>query len=119
MAKPEPQRGEVWTVDLGYKEKRRPCLVLSVPVNNEERNLVTFVSRTTSDRAGSRFEIVDSSDLFPNRPGVFDAQSINTEDRSKFPTKVGRIGPELLVEVETAVKRWLGFDEMTSTFGGQ
>src|SRR6185437_12772806 len=87
MARPEPERGEVWMVDLGFKEKTRPCLVLSVPVNDVERNLVTYVSRTTSDRPGSRFEVADRSGLFPNRPGVFDAQGVNTVDRSVFRQK--------------------------------
>ena len=108
----EPQRGEVWIVDLGYKEKARPCLVLNVPVNDVERNLVTFVSRTTSDRPGSRFEVADRSGLFPNRPGVFDAQSVNTEDRVKFLRRVGRLNQELLAEIETGVKQWLGFADV-------
>lgn len=61
MARPDPQRGEVWIVDLGLVAKTRPCLVLSVPVNEIERALVTFVERTTSDRPGSRFEVPDRS----------------------------------------------------------
>ena len=109
---PDPQRGEVWIVDMGYKEKVRPCLVLSVPVNDVERNLVTFVSRTTSDRPGSRFDVVDSSGLFPNQAGVFDAQSIQTEDRIKFLRRVGQLSQELLGEVEAAVKHWLGFTDV-------
>jgi len=34
-----PNRGEVWLVDLGYAAKVRPCLVLSIPVNDEDRAL--------------------------------------------------------------------------------
>jgi len=26
-----PDRGEVWLVDLGYVAKVRPCLVISIP----------------------------------------------------------------------------------------
>lgn len=112
MATPEPQRGEVWIIDLGYKGKKRPCVVLSSAVNDVERNLVTYVSRTTSDRPGSRFEVVDDSGLFPGRPGDFDAQSINTDDRIRFVTKVGHLNAELLAKVETAVKQWLGFADV-------
>lgn len=42
----------------------RPCVVLSVPVNDVERAVVTFVERTTNDRPGSRFEVQDQSRLF-------------------------------------------------------
>jgi hypothetical protein len=37
---PEPQRGEVWLVDLGLAAKVRPCLVLSVPVAEQDRALM-------------------------------------------------------------------------------
>jgi mRNA interferase MazF len=53
---PNPNRGEVWLVDLGYAAKVRPCLVLSIPALDENRALVTLVAHTTSAR-GSRFEV--------------------------------------------------------------
>jgi hypothetical protein len=49
-------RGEVWLVDLGYVAKVRPCLVMSIPVEDEDRALVTLVGTsqqlacTRSDR---------------------------------------------------------------------
>jgi mRNA interferase MazF len=108
MGRPEPKRGEVWIVDLGMIAKTRPCLVLSVPVNEVERTLVTFVERTTSDRPGSRFEVSDTTGLFPDRPGVFDAQQMATTDRRRFQRRIGHLTDEQLAEVETAVKHWLG-----------
>jgi mRNA interferase MazF len=33
---PETQRGDVWLVDLGLAAKVRPCLVLSVPVAEQD-----------------------------------------------------------------------------------
>jgi mRNA interferase MazF len=53
---PNPNRGEVWLVDLGYAAKVRPCLVLSIPALDEDRALVTLVAHTTSAR-GSRYEV--------------------------------------------------------------
>jgi mRNA interferase MazF len=70
---PETQRGEVWLVDLGLAAKVRPCLVLSVPVAEQDRALITAVAHTTSPR-GSRFL----------RPGVFDAQNLGTIPRAKL-----------------------------------
>ena len=51
---PDSSRGEVWLVDLGMVAKVRPCLVLSVPVETQDRVLATLVGHTTSTR-GSRF----------------------------------------------------------------
>jgi mRNA interferase MazF len=34
---PNPNRGEVWLVDLGYAAKVRPCLVLSIPAQPTRR----------------------------------------------------------------------------------
>jgi mRNA interferase MazF len=50
------ERGEVWIVDLGLAAKVRPCLVLSIPSEDEDRALVTLAPHTTSPR-GSRFEV--------------------------------------------------------------
>lgn len=72
---PEIQRGDVWLVDLGLAAKVRPCLVLSVPVAEHDRALVTVVAHTTSPRA-SRFEVAISVRFL--RPGVFDAQNLVT-----------------------------------------
>ena len=51
-----PKAGEIWLADLGLAAKVRPCLVLSVPVAEQDRALVTAVAHTTSPR-GSRFEV--------------------------------------------------------------
>ncbi len=70
-----PNRGEVWLVDLGLAAKIRPCLVLSIPFEDQDRALVTVIPHTTSPR-NSRFEVpIDARFL---RPGVFDTQSLVT-----------------------------------------
>ena len=49
-------RGEVWIVDLGMVAKIRPCLVLSIPSDDEnDRALTALIPHTTSTRQ-SRFE---------------------------------------------------------------
>lgn len=35
-----PQRGEIWLVDLGYVAKVRPCLVLNIPIDDNDRALI-------------------------------------------------------------------------------
>ena len=70
-----PRRGEVWLVDLGLAAKIRPCLVLSVPVADEDRTLVTAIPHTTSLR-GTRFEVPVPARFL--KSGAFDAQGIVT-----------------------------------------
>ena len=53
---PRADRGSVWIVDLGLAAKVRPCLVLSVPTDPQDRVLVTLVPHTTSVQ-GTRFEV--------------------------------------------------------------
>jgi mRNA interferase MazF len=102
---PEPQRGEVWLVDLGLAAKVRPCLVLSVPVDEEDRALVAAVAHTTSPR-GSRFEVAITTRFL--RPGVFDAQNLVTIPHAKLLRKLGILSPTQLAAVEAAVREWLG-----------
>jgi len=65
-----PNRGEVWLVDLGLAAKVRPCLVLSIPYEEEERSLVTAIAHTTSpprlrDRRGFRNRVgLDVTDKY-------------------------------------------------------
>ena len=67
-----PTRGDVWLVDLGMVAKVRPCLVLSIPADDQhDRVLATLVPHTTSTRI-SRFEVISSVRFL--KPGAFDAQ---------------------------------------------
>lgn len=101
----KPNRGEVWLVDLGLAAKVRPCLILSIPVLDQDRALVTLVPHTTSPR-GSRFE-VDVKVRFL-RSGVFDAQSLVTVPEPKLLRKLGTLSSTQLSPVEAVVRMWLG-----------
>ena len=100
-----PKRGEVWQVDLGLAAKVRPCLVVSIPYQDEDRALVTVVPHTTSPR-NSRFEVNINTRFL--RSGVFDAQSIVTIPRAKLMRKVGALSSEHLASVANSVRLWLG-----------
>lgn len=100
-----PNRGEVWMVDLGLAAKVRPCLVLSVPALDQDRSLATVVAHTTSAR-GSRFEVTVPVPFL--RTGVFDAQNLVTIPHAKLIRKLGALSAEQLAKVEVAVRSWLG-----------
>ncbi len=76
-----PNRGEVWLVDLGYAAKVRPCLVVSIPANGEDHALATLVPHTTSLR-GSRFEIELNIRFL--REGGFNTQNLVTIPHAKL-----------------------------------
>lgn len=102
---PEPSRGEIWLVDLGYAAKVRPCLVLSIPAADQDRALATLVPHTTSTR-GSRFEVSIKVPFL--REGAFDTQNLVTIPHAKLIRKLGILRSEQLSSVERTVRFWLG-----------
>ena len=100
-----PQRGEVWLVDLGLAAKVRPALVLSIPIEDTDRALVTLVPHTTSLR-GSRFEVAVPVRFL--KDGGFDVQGIVTVPTVKLIRVLGRLTPAQLQLIESAVRGWLG-----------
>ena len=100
-----PLRGEVYMVDLGMTAKIRPCLVLSVPIEESDRSLVTVVPHITALRH-SRFEV--SAPVRFLRPGAFDAQGIVTVPTVRLMNRLGTLSAEQLRSVERGVCAWLG-----------
>lgn len=100
-----PNRGEVWQVDLGLAVKVRPCLIVSIPYEEQDRFIVTVMAHTTSPRF-SRFE-VNIKASFP-RPGAFDAQNILTIPRAKLHRRLGILTRSQMADIETAIRFWLG-----------
>jgi mRNA interferase MazF len=99
-----PSRGDVWLVDLGMIAKTRPCLVLSIPVHDEDRALCTLVPHTTSLRQ-SRFEVGTTTRFL--KPGAFDCQNLITIPLAKLIRKLGTLSGEELTDVERSVRHWL------------
>jgi len=96
----DPERGEVWLVDLGFAAKIRPCVVLSVPpAGLNDRVLVTLVTHTTSPR-GSEFEVASSVRFL--KAGVFDAQNLVTVPHAKLVRKLGLLPADQLAGVDVS-----------------
>jgi mRNA interferase MazF len=101
---PNPNRGDVWIVDLGLAGKVRPALVLSIPSAIGDRALVTLVTHTTSPR-NSQFEVAVTARFL--KRGVFDAQNLVTVPLAKLVRKIGELRADQLAAVEQVVRRWL------------
>lgn len=101
---PNPNRGEVWLVDLGYVAKTRPCLVVSIPAEDNDRALATLVPHTTSVR-GSRFEVRIKARFL--KDGAFDAQNLVTIPHAKLIRKLGTLQPTEMALIEGTLMLWL------------
>lgn len=101
---PRADRGSVWIVDLGMTAKVRPCLVLSVPTDPQDRVLVTVVAHTTSVQ-GTRFEVNVNVPFL--KAGAFDAQQVLTVSQVKLVRKLGDLTADKLALVEQSIRRWL------------
>jgi mRNA interferase MazF len=75
-----------------------PFLTKTVP-------LVALVLHTTSVR-GSRFEVKIAVRFL--KEGAFDAQNLLTVPHAKLQHRLGSLKADELVQVEAAVKAWLG-----------
>jgi mRNA interferase MazF len=96
-------------VDLGMAAKIRPCLVLSIPANDDnDRVLTTLVPHTTSTR-GSRFEIVIASRFL--KTGAFDVQNVITIPTVKMIRMLGQLTTDEMLKIETGLKVWLGLTD--------
>jgi len=89
---------------MGYAAKVRPALVLSVPVEGDERAITTVIPHTTSAR-GTRFET--PSKVRWLKDGVFDSQGIGTYPTAKLIRKLGELPADQFELVEQSVRLWL------------
>jgi len=99
------KRGEVWLADLGYMGKIRPVLILSVRPGDNDRALVSYVIRTTSER-GTAYEVAHKARGM--KPGAFDTQGLGTTDTSHFIRCLGQVDDATLEIIEERVSAWLG-----------
>jgi mRNA interferase MazF len=93
-------------VDLGLAAKIRPCVVVSVPLEDADRSLVTLVPHTTSLRQ-SRFEVPAASPKFL-KPGAFDVQGIVTVPTVRLMNRLGTLNADQMRAIEKAICAWLG-----------
>ena len=103
----QPNRGEVWLVDLGMVAKVRPCLVVSVLAKDSDRALCTLVPHTTSTR-GSRFEVISAVRFL--KTGAFDVQNLITIPHAKLIRKLGVLSESQMLEIAQVLKGWLGLE---------
>lgn len=102
---PTANRSEVCLVDLGIAAKTRPCLVVSVIPELQDRALIALVPHTTSVRQ-TRFEVTVPKRFL--KQGAFDPQGIVTVSDSRLIRKLGTLSTAELSSVDQSLRAWLG-----------
>ena len=100
----QPERGEVWWVDLGIAGKVRPAVVVSVSVSDTDYALLATVPHTTSDHPSQHHVRLRVAGL---KDGAFNVQALAPVPLSKFMRRIAVLSREQLQVLDLAVKRWL------------
>jgi mRNA interferase MazF len=104
---PNPQPGEVWTVDFGYQGKVRSALVVSVPDPNCRLALASVVQLTTQF-GGTPYEVSLPRVPWLREQSFCNAQSVTPAAWREFQHKAGQFDARILKEVRASLARWLG-----------
>ena len=101
------RRGDVHLVDLGMVAKSRPCVIISVPKADSQRNM-SVIAPLTSQPRGGECEVE-----FPKPGWLHDASVINLiglggVDNAKIGQFIGQMKPETMGKVSVRLSRMLG-----------
>jgi mRNA interferase MazF len=101
-------RGDVVVVDLGMTAKVRPCVVVSVSNSDRQRNMSVVVPMTTEIRGGE-CEIRFPKPAWLRQESVVNALGIAGVDNTKIERRISIFPAEKMLEIESVLKRLLGF----------
>jgi len=92
------RRGDIWLLELGRPDKRRPVLILSRPSLIESLHTVT-VAAITSTRRGSRTEVDLGIENGLKQASCVNLCNLFTVRQSELRTFVGSVEPRQMHEV--------------------
>jgi mRNA interferase MazF len=106
----EPQRGEIWLVDLNPTRGRepfgrRPALIISVDLFNQGPAGLVVILPITSKEKGIPFHLM----IEPSESGLSKRSFIKCEDirsiaKERLLKRVGRISPKTFTDVEDRLR---------------
>lgn len=105
-----PQRGEVWSADLGIAAKVRPVIILSRDDPDPPRVITVFVPITGQNR-GSKYEVELPRLPFLTPGSTANVQGIGsgeTADKTMFIKRLGKLRPDTLAKIEQALLYCVG-----------
>ena len=102
------ERGDVVVVDLGMMAKERPCVVVSIPNPDRERNMSIVVPMTAEPRGGE-CEIAFPKPAWLKKTSVVNILGIAGVDNAKICHRLAVFPKDKFAEIETKLSRALGF----------
>jgi len=100
-------RGDVVVVDLGMVAKVRPCVVVSINIPDQQRNMSVVVPMTTEIRGGE-FEISFPKPAWLRQESVVNLLGIAGVDNAKIERRIAAFPSDKIMEIESGLKRLLG-----------
>jgi len=100
-------RGDVVVVDLGVVAKVRPCVVVSINIQDQQRNMSVVVPMTTEIRGGT-FEISFPKPAWLRQESVINLLGIAGVDNSKIERRIAAFPADKVGEIELGLRRLLG-----------
>ena len=101
-----PQRGEVWSIDLGLVGKPRYALVLAA--QTDARLALASVVLITTQFADTPYEMTLPRVPWLREQSYINVQSIQPVKFTEFVGKApGKFDAGVMIEMEAALKRWL------------
>jgi mRNA interferase MazF len=100
-------RGDVVLVDLGYVAKVRPCVVISLPHADSQRNMSVVAPLTTEIRGGE-CEVPFPKPRWLAEESVVNLIGLVGVDNAKIQRTLGRLPTDSLDAIDEALVRLFG-----------
>jgi mRNA interferase MazF len=100
-------RGDVVLVDLGYVAKVRPCVVISLPNADSQRNMSVVAPLTTEIRGGE-CEVPFPKPRWLAEESVVNLIGLVGVDNAKIQRTLGRLPTDSLDAIDEALVRLFG-----------
>jgi mRNA interferase MazF len=101
------KRGEVVLVDLGFVAKVRPCVIISIPKADSQRNMSVVAPLTTEIRGGET-EVPFPKPQWLAEPSVINLIGLVGVDNAKIGRGLGSLPKDKLNEIDKALVRIFG-----------
>jgi mRNA interferase MazF len=99
-------RGDVVVVDLGMAAKVRPCVVISVNPQSQQRNMSVVVPMTTEIR-GDAFEVSFPKPAWLRQESVINLLGIAGVDNARIERRLAAFPVDRMAEIESKLRRLL------------
>ena len=100
------KRGYVVLVELGLAAKTRPCVVVSIPKPDSQRNMSVIVPMTTEIRGGE-CEVAFPKPPWLQQQSVVNVLGVAGVDNAKVLRRLSVFPAEPMSRIEAALKRML------------